>query len=175
MPEGQVLGLSRQSGNVSTGISDSFWGLPPAPDPIGNSPGHTPQQPSGGGVASRRGYSSGGGQDGSVMNGYRINAGRDQMQIVIRPPPHTTRGEPSMKILKTCGVRELGLWRSQLPRFDALVRRYRRQVDPHYVPLLSDWVEDHVWMQISRSGLYPDERTVGPEPNDAAVEDYLRQ
>ena len=55
------------------------------------------------------------------------------------------------------------------------MRRYRRQVDPHYVPLLSDWVEEHVWMQISRSGPCPDERTVGPEPNDATVEDYLRQ
>ena len=94
------------------------------------------------------------------------------------PVPLQTDGtnkKPKLEMLESCGEQALGRWRAQLPFFDAQVRRYQKFTNPYYRAQLSDWVDDDVWWEISQDRLKPEDRTVGAEMNDAAVEDFLRQ
>ena len=96
--------------------------------------------------------------------------------VIIRTGNVPNTKKPKMVFLKSAGSKALAQWQHKLKEFDIKVKRYQR-VDPHYLPDLSDWVDDKVWAQISRSKLLlPEDRTVGSAPpNDEAVVDFLRQ
>jgi len=86
----------------------------------------------------------------------------------------TCTDQPNMHKLTSTQPEAVERWRLALAAFLPQARAYRQHQNPQYQIKIKRWVEQFVWMQISRYLLSPMHRTKRHEPaNDGAVADFL--